>query len=1083
MRIKLLVMLMLMPLLLLAGEEKAGKSKLTSEILSGLKFRCVGPALTSGRISDFAVNPENPAEYYVAVASGGVWKTKNAGTTYEPVFDDQNSFSIGCVTLDPNNPHTVWVGTGENNSQRSVSYGDGIYRSLDGGKSWENMGLKKSEHIAKIVVDPRNSNVVFVAAQGPLWAPGGDRGLYKSTDGGKTWRCVLKISENTGVTDLVYDPRNPDVMLAASYQRRRHVFTLINGGPESAIYKSTDGGETWRKITNGLPKVDLGRIGLAISPANPDIVYAIIEAADDAGGFFRSTDRGESWKKMSDKVARSPQYYQEIVADPRDPDRVYVLDTWTTVTEDGGKTFRRLGNSYRHVDDHALWIDPQDTRHLLIGGDGGIYESWDRGKNWEFKPNLPVTQFYRVAVDNRKPFYYIYGGTQDNFSLGGPSRTTNHDGIVNSDWFPTNGGDGFESQIDPENPDIVYAQAQYGWLVRFDKKSGEAMGIKPVEGPGEPPLRWNWDSPLLISPHSPTRLYFAANKLFRSDDRGNSWTVVSGDLTRQLDRNKLPVMGKVWSVDAVSKNKSTSYYGTIVALSESPLREGLIYVGTDDGLIQVTRDGGKTWTKIEKFPNIPEYTYVSSVLASRFDEGTVYATFDNHKNGDFKPYVLVSRDYGKSWRSIITDLPENGPVYILKEDHLAKNLLFVGTEFGVFTSVNGGKSWVQLKSGLPSIAVRDIAIQPEEDDLVLATFGRGFYILDDYSPLRQISETFLEKPAALFPIQDTPMFIETYLHTGAEGGSFYRAPNPPFGAAITFYIKEAPLSLKAERKKKEKAIEKQKKIIPFPAVKDLQREDDEIEPFLLFQIKDENGQPVRRLRTNPKAGVQRVYWDIRYDHTRPVNSEKADDLPPGMPVLPGKYSVEMLVWDDGELQPLAGPVSFTAYPLNLGSLPAVDQKELVSFQKNVAEVYRVASGLEKALYETQERVSKLRVAYLRTPELSSDIWERLVKIDYQLKNLERKLVLDKTLSKRSENQPPSVLNRIERIIDDQWLSLSAPTETQRQSLKVAVEGLKGIRAELVKIREEDLPRLEEAFEREGAPWTPGRLPDLPTGLK
>jgi photosystem II stability/assembly factor-like uncharacterized protein len=502
--------------------KNSSDSKITSKLLSGLKFRSIGPALMSGRIIDFAVNPDKTSEYYVAVASGGVWKTTNAGATYKPIFDKQKSYSIGCVTLDPKNHNVVWVGTGENNSQRSVSWGDGVYKSLDGGKSWENMGLKTSEHIGNIVIDPRNSDVVYIASQGPLWGPGGERGLYKTLDGGKNWERILEISENTGVSDIVIDPSDPDVLYAVAYQRRRHVWTLINGGPESGLYKSTDAGKSWRKLKKGLPDGDVGRIGITISPANTDYLYAIVEAANGNGGIYRSKDRGESWKKVNDYVSVSPQYYQELVAHPTDPECFISLDTWTKITKDGGKTFEGVSTKSRHVDDHALWIDPDDPGHMLIGGDGGIYETYDAAKNWDFKANLPVTQFYRVSVDNAEPFYNVYGGTQDNNTQGGPSRTTSASGIVNSDWFITKGGDGFESAIDPKDPNIVYSQSQYGWLIRYNKKTGERLLIKPMEAKGEKPYRWNWDSPLIISPHDNKRLYFAANILFRSDDRGDS---------------------------------------------------------------------------------------------------------------------------------------------------------------------------------------------------------------------------------------------------------------------------------------------------------------------------------------------------------------------------------------------------------------------------------------------------------------------------------------------------------------------------------------------------------------------------------
>ena len=534
---------------------EAAEKALSASDFEGLRLREIGPAIASGRVGDLAVDPTDPKRYFVAVASGGVWLTTNAGTTWEPVFDGEGSYSIGCVTLDPNDPLVVWVGTGENNSQRSVGYGDGVYKSVDGGRTWKHMGLETSEHIGKIVVDPNDSDTVYVASQGPLWSAGGERGLYKTTDGGETWNLVLEISEHTGVSDLVLDPRDSQVLYASAYQRRRRVWTLINGGPESGLHKSTDGGETWTELTNGLPSGDIGRIGLAISPADPDVLYAIVEAAGEEGGFYRSRDRGGNWEKRSPYVSLSPQYYQEIYADPHDVNRVYSMDVWMMVTEDGGATFQQVGEAYKHVDNHALWIDPADTDHLLAGCDGGMYETFDRGATWDFKANLPVTQFYKVAVDNAEPFYNVYGGTQDNFTLGGPSRTINQNGITNREWIVTLGGDGFQTRVDPEDPNIIYSQAQYGVLVRFDKRSGEQLDIQPQAAPGEDALRWNWDSPLIISPHHPHRLYFAAQRLFRSDDRGNRWTAVSDDLTRQLDRNRLEVMNEVWSVDGVAKNR------------------------------------------------------------------------------------------------------------------------------------------------------------------------------------------------------------------------------------------------------------------------------------------------------------------------------------------------------------------------------------------------------------------------------------------------------------------------------------------------------------------------------------------------
>ncbi|HEV2667856.1 MAG TPA: glycosyl hydrolase, partial [Blastocatellia bacterium] len=671
------------------GPQERPSDPMSTPTFAGLRFRSIGPAVTSGRVIAFAVDPNDRARYFIAVASGGVWKTVNAGTTWTPVFDNYGSYSIGAIALDPKDTSVVWVGTGERNSQRSVGYGDGVYKSEDGGRSFRKVGLEKSEHIGRIAIDPRDNKVVYVAAQGPLWSSGGDRGLYKTTDGGKTWKAVLSVSDNTGVTDVALDPSNPDIVYAASWQRRRHYYTLINGGPESAIHKSTDGGATWTRLRGGLPAGDLGRIGLAVSPADNNVVYATVEAAGQGGGVFRSNDKGATWERMSPNIAQG-MYYGQIVADPKNVDRIYIPNVILQVSDDGGRTQRPLGERLKHVDNHGIWIDPNNTSYYLVGCDGGVYESHDRGANWNFKANLPITQFYDVDIDQQSPWYFVYGGTQDNNSVGGPAKTRSQSGVVNADWFQTNGGDGFVSRIDPEDPNTVYAESQNGGLVRFDKRTGERVGIAPIPGKAEESQRYNWDSPFIISPHNSKRLYFAGHRLFRSDNRGDDWRVVSGDLSRGLDRNALPVMGKIWGPDAVAKHQSTALYGNASALSESPKKEGMIYVGTDDGLIQVTEDGGKTWRKIEKVLEIPENSYVQRVLASRHDVNTVYALFNNHQNGDFKPYAAKSVDAGKTWTMITGNLPERGSLYAIAEDHVNPNLLFIGTEFGFFFTPDGG---------------------------------------------------------------------------------------------------------------------------------------------------------------------------------------------------------------------------------------------------------------------------------------------------------------------------------------------------------------------------------------------------------
>ena len=1073
----------------LAEEQKDGKKQSDNPIdklsLNALRFRCIGPALTSGRISDFAVNPKKSSEYYVASSSGGVWKTVNAGTTFTPVFDSQGSYSIGCVTMDPSNPNVVWVGAGENNNQRSVAYGDGVYKSVDGGKSWKNVGLKTSEHIGMITIDPRDSDVVYVAAYGPLWSAGGERGLYKTADGGKTWEAVLTVSEHTGVSEVHLDPRDPDVVYAVAHQRRRHVWTLVDGGPESALYKSVDAGKNWEKINRGLPGGDLGRISIAISPADPEIMYAIVEAQGNRGGFYRSTNRGASWERRNSYTARG-NYYQELVCDPRDPERVYSMDTFLQVTDDGGLNWRSLGDRSKHWDSHALWIDPFDTDHYLNGNDGGVYESFDRGKTWKFMTNLPVTQFYKVAVDYAEPFYNVYGGTQDNYSLGGPSRTTSAHGIVSADWYTTQGGDGFESQVDPEDHNIVYAQSQHGNLIRFDKRSGETTGIKPKERKGEKAYRWNWDSPLLISPHSHTRLYFAANKVFRSDDRGDTWQVISGDLTRQIDRNKLEVMGRIWPMDAVAKNASTSQYGNIVALDESPVQEDMLYAGTDDGLIQVTEDGGNTWIKIDKFPGVPEMTYVNEVLASRHDRNTVYAAFNNHKRGDFKPYVLKSTDAGRTWLSITSDLPGRGSVYALAEDHGNKNLIFCGTEFGVFVSTNGGKNWKQMKSGLPTIAVRDIAIQRRENDLVLGTFGRGFYILDDYSPLRYCDSQTLSKEAHIYPVKDAWMFVEwSPLGTlgsrdkGFQGEMYYAADNPPFGATFTYHLKESIQTLRDKRNKDEKEAIKNNKPVYYPSLEQIRAEEEEETPYLVFNILDETGYIVRQLRASASAGLHRITWDLRYSAVNPTNLRDANPTSSGPSstfAMPGSYQVYLSKVVDGEETKLTEPVMFTARVIGNATLPAKDREALVDFQKQVRELSRSVNAASSVIRDVGNKIGHFRVALKSVTTDTSGIMAEIKALETKVNEIQRKMFGDRTMRRLDMDAEPGLSSRVNGIIYDQWRSLSAPTQSQKDAFQIVAEEFPPILEAIKKIVEEDIKRIEAKLEEIGAPYTPGRLP-------
>ncbi len=1069
-------------------EAKKDEGPLASATFAGLALRSIGPAFTSGRIADMAVDPTDAKVWWIAAASGGVWKTTNSGTTWAPVFDGEGSYSIGALTIDPKNPNVVWVGTGENNNQRSVAYGDGIYRTLDGGKSWKKMGLEKSEHIGRILVDPRDSRVVWVAAYGPLWSGGGERGVYRSADSGETWTQVLKVSDDTGVADILLDPRDPDTIYAAAHQRRRHVWTLVGGGPESAIHKSVDGGKTWRKLDSGMPKGDIGRIGLALSPQNPDVVYAIVEAEADQGGFFRSTDRGESWEKRSGH-STSGNYYTEIFADPHQFDRIYSMDTFLQVTDDGGKSFRGLGEKAKHVDNHAIWVDPKDADHYLVGCDGGLYESFDRAATWRFFENLPITQFYRLGVDDALPFYNVCGGTQDNYTLCGPSRTKRFQGPANEDWEVAQGGDGFWTVTDPTDPNIVYAEAQHGALTRYDRKSGENLDIQPQPGAGEAPLRWNWDSPLVLSPHSPTRLYFAANRLFRSDDRGGSWRAISPDLSRQLDRNQLKVMGRIQRPEAVAKNASTSIYGNIVALAESPLAEGLLLVGTDDGLVQVSENGGGEWRRGESFPGVPANTYVSRLVASRHDAATVYAAFDNHKMGDFKPYVLKSGDRGRSWVSITGDLPERGTVYAVVEDPKDRNLLYAGTEFGLFFTPDGGKKWIQLKGGLPTIQVRDLAIQEREDDLVVATFGRGFYILDELATLRGLDAAKLDAEAILFPPGKAQLFVPGSRigdrERGFLGETYYAAANPPFGATFTWYLKDAPKTMKEARAEAEKKAIEEKRDIAYPTLAILRAETEEEAAVVAVTVVDDQGATVRRLETKPAKGMQRLTWDLRYPAADPA-AKVVTTAPFSVPAqgpfaAPGRYRARLELTSAGSTK-LLGEADFEVEALSLATLPAKDRAAVRDWQRKTARLQRAVLGAENLTGELGERLALLRIA-VDAPQAGAVPAARNAELDSRLRALELELAKisialsgDRFLRARNEADLPSISERVQNVVFSSWSSTAEPTQTQRDAYAIAGAAFTRELARLKKFVEVDLAAVEQEMERDGAPWTPGRLP-------
>jgi photosystem II stability/assembly factor-like uncharacterized protein len=1067
-----------------AAKDSLKKETGLSSTFGGLSFRSIGPAWASGRISDFAVNPDNHSEIYVGVSAGNIWKTTNNGTTWTPVFDKFGAYSIGCLKMDPSNPSVIWVGTGENNHQRQLGYGDGVYKSEDAGASWKNMGLKESRQIGMIAIDPRNTEIVYVAAEGSIWGPGGDRGLFKTTDGGKTWNKVLDISENTGVNNVVLDPRNPDLLYATSEQRRRHVFTKIGGGPESAVYKSKDAGKTWDKIMNGLPTVDIGGMGMTISPVNPDVLYIIMEAAGESSGFYRTINRGASWEKMS-SYASSGQYFNEIFCDPKNVDKVYSTETVSKVTLDGGKTWTNVGNNQRHVDDHAMWIDPDNTKHFYIGGDGGIYETFDEGKNYIFKSNLPVSQFYRVCVDNALPFYNVYGGTQDNNSMGGPSRNINKDGVVNADWKVTVGGDGFWVAIDPVDENIIYTESQYGNAALWDKKSEESVDIRPVPGKGEKTYRWYWDTPLIISPHKRERIYMAANKVFRSDNHGRSWEVISEDITRNEDRNQFKVMGKYWSIDAVAKDVSTSLWGLIVTLSESKNKKDLIYAGTDDGVIAVTENGGKNWTRYTTFPGIPEYTYVSDILPDKFDENVVYATFNNMLNDDFKPYILKSTDKGKSWTSITNKLPVNGTIHTIQQDNTNPNLLFAGSEFGFYFSIDGGNEWIEFKSGLPTIAVRDIALQERECDLVIATFGRGLYILDDYSPLRNFKKEILDKDGYIFPIKDAKMYVQSNGFDN-QGSMYYKSPNPEFGATFTYFVKDVPKTAKAIRQEKEKALFEKGEPIPQPSIADLDAEVKEIKPYLIFTITDENGNIIKKMFKSAEKGVNRVTWNFTYEGISPVTTVKYDPIPVttgrrngGIQVMPGTYKVSLSIFSKGETRELAAPVPFVCKPLNLATFPSMDLKAKYAWIGEASDLSRSIYATISYTTELMNKTNAVMQAIHETPMASAEMMKEAEKINSELDKI--MFIFNGPAAKASDEElPPMDLPLSQRL----GSMASASYGTSGDITTIAKEQMDILKIEFppildrVKKAGEDLQNLDKQLDAIKVPWTPGRVPVL-----
>ncbi|HEX5217544.1 MAG TPA: hypothetical protein VFV98_18920 [Vicinamibacterales bacterium] len=952
----------------LTSGQGGGNARLTADVFSGLPLRSLGPSLTTGRVADFEVDPNHSNVYWVATAAGGLWRSENRGNDWTPMFDNGGAFNLSTVVIDPKNSDVIWLGTGENSNPRSAMIGSGVFKSTDGGKTWSAAMLPNSEHIGNIQIDPRNSSVVYVAAMGPLWSSGGDRGIYKTTDGGATWKNVLNISPDTGGNEVHIDPNNPQVLYASTWQRRRGVGQMIGGGPESKLYKSLDAGNTWTPMTKGLPTGDMGRIAMGVDPrVKPTRVYALINARADTG-FYRSDDAGATWNRMGAPLGAAPPppdpnaqpgrgggrgggvpgvytggdpgYYYELYVDPIRPDTIWSANTNLEWSRDGGKTWEAVPNRQGvHVDFHDVWIDKVDRNHIVISNDGGSYESYDEGKTWRHFANLPVTQFYRVSTDNAKPFYHVCGGAQDNGSMCGPSRTQHQVGIRTSDWYDVGGGDGFQSRNDPEDANIVYATSQNGAIQRLDLRTGIARGIRPQAGraggpgtsvpgitqsPGDddddqqqqpppPPAggagaggqggrggrggagagggvqeRTNWDAMYIVSPHSPTRLYWGSQFLYRTDDRGDSWTRISGDLTRNLDPRVIPIMGKVWDPQTtVAYNNATTTLSTIVSMDESPVLEGLIYVGSDDGNLSITEDGGTTWRKTTAFGDAADGLYITDVFASPRDANVVFVTLNNWQRGDFKPYIFRSDDRGRTFKSIAGDMPARHPVWSIIQDHVNANLIFAGTEWGLFFTVDGGTHWTQLKGGMPIIQVRDMVVQKRENDLVLGTFGRGFYVLDDYSPLREVSNESLSREAELFPLRHAYKFDVLGQQQAVWGNE--TTPNPPYGAQLTYHV--AP---------------------GFTG-------------DLVITITDGQGRQVRRMDVPNTPGVHRVAWNLRADPPAGAPAQAGrggggggggrGGGPQGPAQDPGRYSAQLGKKSGDQVTAFGKVQSFQVVPL------------------------------------------------------------------------------------------------------------------------------------------------------------------------
>ena len=1053
----------------------------TTDKWKGLEFREIGPAVMGGRIDDFAVVESNPSVVFVGAASGGVWKSTNNGTTWQPVFDKEGVSTIGDIAIAPSDPSIVWVGTGEPNNRQSSSWGDGVYKSMDGGKTWQKMGLGGTHHIGRIVIHPKNPDVVFVAALGHLWGPNPERGVYKTTDGGKTWTQVLKISDDTGVGDIAMDPQSPDTLYAAAYQRRRSVYGFNGGGTEGAIHKSVDGGTTWKKLTKGLPYEnggDTGRIGLNIYRKDSNIVYALVQ--HEKGGIFRSEDKGETWKKMSDTNPR-PSYYSQVRIDPNNDLRVWVLGASMYYSEDGGKTFSTQRVQKIHGDFHALWIDPANSDHILAGSDGGIHWSYDSGRTWDFVNTLAIGQFYEIGLDNERP-YHICGGLQDNGSWCGPVRTLSTDGISNEDWALVHDSDGFYAQIDPVEPWIVYAEAQDGYLSRRDTRTGQERSIKPEAELDEPHYRFNWNSPVVVSTHDHMTIYYGGNYLFKSTNRGDSWTRVGSDLTTGADRNRLAISGKVPDKTTLSRHDGVEEYPTITTIGESPVSPSVLWAGTDDGNLQVTRDGGKTWKNVApRVPGLPKGTYVSRIIASKYAEGTAYATFDGHRADDYSIYVFLTTDYGETWKLIRNGIPDNaGSVHVVREHPRDANLLFVGTEFGLWVSWDRGANWSALKNNFPTVPVDDLQIQARENDLVLGTHGRSIWVLDDLTPIEKMASTVANADDTFFqPRAATLWFLRA--RRWSAGQKMFTAKNPPYGALLTYYLKNA---VPPEEKKAEKSDDKDKK--EKPAEEDKSQKDTaplKKEGKVKITVYDKDNKALREMDGPGAMGLNRTNWDLRYDPAAEPTPEQKEAMdagyyegPRGPRVDPGEYSVHIKTPGAAGKEATQNVTVEEDPRITMSAADRAARRaaldELYGLAKTAAKDRKSILGLQSALKTAREQWKKEadKKDGLKIPEdIQKQTDELQKKVDEVAKKYNREREGLGNAGPPFEWLPAPLPYQVQGLMEDIDDFYAKPGPQQTEKISELKPQVADASTKVKKLLDEDLPALNKKMNEAGIP--------------